>query len=342
MQSKPHSLYKRVLGYAIGLAIIAMMIGLVYKDFTWADVFREYNKLNLSWIGVIVIITIICHLVRAFRWKRLLNASGETPTLFGVAQAMMLGYFANIIFLRAGEVTRCFTLQKTDNTPVLKTAGSVFTERLSDLIFLFLFTFLAITFNYESIWPFVDEKFLIPAQEQLGPKFSSIAIKLLIAAFAIGGLLVMAFAKRIIAKLKGKLQVAATQIWRGITGILNGKFFFKFLLESVAIWVFYYFMTYLWFKAFEPGNHISMLQGFAIVAIGNLARTVPLQAGAAGVYHGAMLLVFVFYGMNETEGRFLALAIHALQTGFYLVFGLVFGVTYIIQLRRQDKDRLDV
>ena len=77
----------------------------------------------------------------------------------------MIGYFANLAFPRAGEVTRCAMLKKTDDIPVDASFGTVITERLFDLIVLIFLIFLNVL---------IEEKLKSFLWDQFGEKISSV------------------------------------------------------------------------------------------------------------------------------------------------------------------------
>lgn len=328
---------KPLLHYGIGVVVIVALLAFVYQDFSWLDVFNEFERLSMSWIAVIMLTTILCHLLRAKRWQLLLRATGKKVKFYPVLEAMMLGYFVNMGIPRLGEVTRCFSLHNKTQIPVSGAIGTVVTERAMDVLFLLLFSALAFITNMQVAGHFFDEWFIAPLSQRWQAMSSSAAIVLLIAVVVSFMAMLLAYRFWLRKKVHQKVDGFIEEMWRGGTGIFSLKRFPTFILQSVVIWVFYYFMTYFWFHAYGPANHIAMVPALAIVAVGNLARTVPLQAGGAGAYHLLMAGILVVYGLTDVEGKFMALAIHALQTSFYLFAGIGFGLLHLFKQNPNGK-----
>ena len=75
---------------------------------------------------------------RALRWILLIEPLGYKPSSRNAILAVITAYFANIAMPRLGEITRCGSLNKTDNIPMDKLIGTVITERVIDFLTLLL------------------------------------------------------------------------------------------------------------------------------------------------------------------------------------------------------------
>ena len=71
--------------------------------------------------------------------------------------AVAAGYFANIIFPRAGEIVRCTSLYKVTGIPVNKLFGTVLLERAIDLVMLFACIAVGFVMKYNELSSFVSE-----------------------------------------------------------------------------------------------------------------------------------------------------------------------------------------
>ena len=49
-----------------------------------------------------------------------------------------VGYFTNLFIPRAGEISRCTSLKKSDDIPVDKLFGTILIERVIDFVFLLI------------------------------------------------------------------------------------------------------------------------------------------------------------------------------------------------------------
>jgi hypothetical protein len=60
------------------------------------------------------------HLLRALRWKTLMEPMGYHPSLPNTFFAVMIGYLANLAVPRLGEVLKCTILAKYEKVPAEK------------------------------------------------------------------------------------------------------------------------------------------------------------------------------------------------------------------------------
>ena len=82
----------------------------------------------------IFIILVLSHLVRALRWRLLVNSFGYNASIPNTFFAVMAGYLTNMAFPRLGEVLRCTILARYEKLPPEKVIGTVILERLIDAI----------------------------------------------------------------------------------------------------------------------------------------------------------------------------------------------------------------
>ena len=81
---------------------------------------------------------------RGFRWLILIDALSFKTSKINSVSAVSVGYFTNLFIPRAGEISRCTVLNKSDNIPVDKLFGTILIERVIDFIALIAFFFLAV------------------------------------------------------------------------------------------------------------------------------------------------------------------------------------------------------
>lgn len=71
------------------LAFRGMNVNKILQRILHADIF---------WVAVSGIISIIAFVIRAHRWKLLIEPLGYTPSLKKTTYSLMIGYFANLAF----------------------------------------------------------------------------------------------------------------------------------------------------------------------------------------------------------------------------------------------------
>ena len=315
---------KAILKYSISTLLAA---GLLYwafskSDLHWADIYQTAQTANYQWIIISIVISLVSHWLRALRWEQLLGAMQYRPGTTRTLSAVLIGYFANFIVPRMGEVSRCGSLQKTASIPFEKSFGTVITERIVDLFGLAVIV--AITFVVE--WK--------PIQQFLFPNFQ-MPPTILLAGLAAGILAFFALfwilRDRMIMKWN---HFAASnkvgQILNGwFTGILSIKEVenpAKFILYTILIWVAYYANTYTLLLAFPISAHLGLAAGLTVLVMGTFGMATPTQGGI-GAYHSLVASTLSFYLIPIKEATVLATFFHGTQMATILLFG---GLSFII------------
>ena len=321
------------LKYILAIIIIYALISITYKGQNFGTLIEGFRELNLFWMLMILTATILVHFIRVWRWNLLIKASDSNSTFYHTLQAMMLGYFVNLGIPRLGEISRCLVLKETQNVPFKTNLGTVIIERVIDIICLILFVALTYWLNYDVFQHFFDSYIFNPLFDKIGAlDFNKILLILGVIAVLFTVIIWFLWTKK--SQLSFKIKKFALELWQGLKSIIVLEKKLLFIVYSILIWVGYFYMTYWWFKAYPSGIAVGMSAGLVIVSVGNLARSVPIQGGGAGAYHFLMANVVLLFGLNEADGRFLAFAIHGLQTLFYVINGIVFGALYLWQLKK--------
>lgn len=299
--------------------------GLLYWAFSksqlkWEDMLSTFQQADYNWVAVSIAIAILSHVLRALRWEQLLGAMSYQPGTVRTLSAVFIGYFANFLVPRLGEVSRCGSLQKTADIPFEESFGTVITERLVDL--LSLVALVGITFIFE--WE--------PIQKSLFPTLHLPSGTLIIAASALGLL-----ALGLLWKFKDFLQNIGSETKVGkmllgwIAGIGSIRHLEKpgtFIGYSIGIWLCYYLSTYTLFLAFPLSENLGFSAALTVLVMGTFGMATPTQGGI-GAYHSLVASAFVFYALPYKEGFMLATFFHGTQMITLLLLG---GFSFIITL----------
>jgi len=92
----------------------------------WSEMKNSLRGVNYWFVLLSIIAGILSHLIRAMRWNQMIQTFGYRPKLYNAFFAVMIGYLANYVFLRMGEVMRCGFLARYDEPPADKLLGTDF------------------------------------------------------------------------------------------------------------------------------------------------------------------------------------------------------------------------
>jgi hypothetical protein len=130
---------KQILKYGLSLAIAGVFFWLAFKDFTAQDLeelWRMILNANYLWLLFTMVLMVVSHLVRAWRWGVLLSTVKEKMRLTNLFNATMIGYAVNMVLPRVGEVTKSVNLARQEKIDAKKVLASVVVERMLDTLML--------------------------------------------------------------------------------------------------------------------------------------------------------------------------------------------------------------
>ncbi len=281
----------------------------------------------------------ISYVARAYRWALLLEPLGYQVTTFRSFVALMIGYFANLLVPRMGEITRCGILKKTDNVELTSSFGTVVAERTIDLICLFVVIFLGFIIEFKVLSKVLTDNFqdkiLLLWNNKL---LITLLIVVLLSLAIIGFFLFKKYKYQIYRNpLMLKFRSLIRSLLDGFLSVRKLKTPFLFWISTLVIWVMYFLMTYEVFFAFEPTMHLGVKAGIIILIVGGLGMATPVQGGV-GAFHLFVSGALIMYGISESNGEFFAFVLHTSQFLFMIVAG---GISFFISLALSNKNKLN-
>jgi len=313
---------KSIVKYLISSLLAA---GLLYwaiskSQLHWNDILSTFQQADYNWVAVSIVIAILSHLLRALRWEQLLEAMSYKPGTTRTLSAVLIGYFANFLVPRLGEVSRCGSLKKTADIPFEESFGTVITERLVDLLSLVVLVGITFVFEWE------------PLQQSLFPNLKLPSGTLIITASLLGLIGLGLFWKfKDLLKNIGEESKIGKMLLGWISGIGSIRKLAapgKFILYSIGIWLCYYLSTYTLFLAFPISENLGFSAALTVLVMGTFGMATPTQGGI-GAYHSLVASAFVFYTLSYKDGFMLATFFHGTQMITLLLLG---GLSFILTL----------
>jgi hypothetical protein len=326
------NIFKFLLFLGLGLLLLAW----AFKNMDLKRMFEEIKQANFLWIFVAMGCGILAHLSRALRWNLLLKPIGYTANNWNAFYAVMIGYFSNNLVPRLGEVTRCAALAKTDKIPIEKLIGTVFIERVVDLIITLIVTLFIFISQFELLNGFLNDSIYPMMNDKSGSGSSLMYIIL-------GTLLVIAIATFLLRNkikkltLYKKVTTIAKGFMDGIKSILQLQNPILFIAHSIFIWAMYFAMAYFTFFSYQPTADFGYQAGLIVLFLGTVAVILPIPGGI-GVYHKLVGMGLMLFGVTEAEGLTYATISHASQMIMIFVVGLISMVLISRKLSKKQKD----
>ena len=251
---------------------------------------------------------------------------GYNPSLKNTYHSLLTGYFANMIFPRLGEVTRCAALSRKEKMPFDRLVGTVIVERTIDFLTVLLLLGLLLLAGSATTGSFLADSIITPMSDKISAIFGSplIFYLLILLSVALAISLYFGLRKRLSAKpFFGRIYSFGDGIIDGLKSIASLKRKWEFILLTVLLWAAYFLMTYLPLFCLESTSGIGIGGAMFVLVIGSFGMAVPVQSGI-GAYHWIVSRgLMVAYGIPLEEGLAYATLSHESQLLVIAVLGAI-------------------
>ena len=305
----------KTLWYVVFLALGVALLWFSFRNIDLSQLWTDIKGAKYSWMLLSLVCLAISLYFRALRWNIQIEALGYKTRASSTYGAVLIAYLANCIFPRLGEVVRCSVLKRKENIPFDKTLGSVISERIIDLLVLFMLAFLVIVFQWKLLGSLITS-WMVPLVNKLINNVLRGIIVIII------GVVFIVFLVKIIRKNK---KIAS--LWHGfidgIKSVVTMKKKWRFILYTLAVWGFYVLMTWLPFYMLSETSHLGVVEAVTLLGIATMGIVAPVPGGI-GTYHFiAITLLSGFYGISEQVAGSFAAINHGSQMIFYLITGIL-------------------
>ncbi len=285
-------------------------VGLVWYSLSKISVpilVQYFKEADYSWIFLGVILGILSHASRAYRWLYMAEPLGFKPKFGNSFMAVYSAYLINFTIPRAGEIARASILTNYEGIPFDKGFGTIVAERVADTLMLLSIIAIAFFLEFEFIYNFFAEKFN-PTSLLLG-----------ITALLLGALAVFIFIKKSHTKFALKVKGFVTGLIEGALSIFKMKNKWAFIGHTFFIWTMYVLMFYVTTFALPELQDISI----AAVLIGFILASFSIAAtnGGIGSFPEAIVIAFSLFGMADDPSRAFGWIMWSTQTLVIIVLG---------------------
>lgn len=286
-----------------------------FKDQNLAEIVSKLKNIEYSWLLLSMGFGAISIISRGVRWIYLIKALGYNSSIKNSVNSVAVGYLTNILIPRAGEISRCTSLQQVEKIPFNKLFGTIILERVIDFAILIALILVSFLYKYQEINSFFGEI--------LGSSNESLLTNPILV-FLIIFSLILYLLRNQIKKLKyyEKIKSLVSGVKEGFISLKNLDHKTPFIMHTILIWLMYLLMTYVCFFAIVETENLNIFDGVYILVIGGLGMVVPSQGGI-GSYHLAVKIGLVGIGIAAQPALLFAFAVHTAQTLMTIIFGII-------------------
>jgi len=315
---------KKVLQFFFFLFIGIVLLYFAFRGIDLNELILQIKNANYSWVALSLLFSLLALVFRALRWRLLIEPLGERPKVMNIFHATNIGYLANFVFPRIGEITRCGILNRTDHVGVDRLFGTVIVERLFDVIMSFLMLLLILLMRMDVVGNFITEHLLQPVVNKIHGVLGMgwiIAITLLIVlAFYVFYRIFRVRLSKIsaIRKLKNIFQ----GVVKGIQSVYKIRNLGWFVALNFLVFGMYFMQTWVMFFALESTSSLGLGDALFVLVLSTLSFMIPVQGGI-GAYHWIISMGLTIFGLTREEGMVFATISHSVTALMFILLGAV-------------------
>ena len=326
---------QKVFKYILFVLISTVLMYFAFKDQNISEIISKLSTIEYKWLTISILFGALAFVSRGLRWVYLINALGYKVSKKNSINSVAVGYFTNALIPRAGEISRCTSLQQVEKIPFEKLFGTIILERVIDFAILIILILITLLYKFNEINFLFSKVF----EESTGSYFTN-PKKLFLISF-----ILIIFIFSVIIDLKNRIKKLSLykKFIKLIIGLKNGFSSIKelknktpFILHTILIWGMYILMTYICFFAIDETKNLNLFDGIYITIIGGLGMIVPTPGGF-GSYHLFVEYGLVGIGIGIQSALLFAFVVHTAQTLMTLVFGIVSSLLLISHKKKSDE-----
>lgn len=319
---------RKYLKFILLILFAAFIFWFFGRNLDWQEVTQSLRQADPSYLAAAVLIICLGYLLRAVRWKVLLEPITKT-SLKELFATTTVGFAAIFLVGRAGEIVRPMWLPMRDRrvrpSAALVTLGL---ERIFDLAALVCF------FSVNLLW------FNAPAGREKEFEYVAIAGYLMLVCVVIGfaGLIVyQRISSRVIDRVSrsddpefvpGRIRKMVISILKQLAaalGILRDwRETFWVVFWTITLWLAIAIPT--WFVLLAFNLPVTFSDSLFIMGFATVSSLVPTPGGAAGAFHAATAasLVFLKPDTRHEDAAAMSIAMNLVYFAPAIVFGLYY------------------
>jgi uncharacterized protein (TIRG00374 family) len=306
--------------FVISAVISLLFLWLAIRKVNFQEFKESLAAIQMGYLIPAFLITLVVCLFRSFRWRLLFSRtkSIEIGSLFSV---IMVGFLANnLLPARMGEVVMAYLVGKKEGISKSLALGTIFLDRLLDVITLLLFLSGSILFLFNPlpVW--------VVRIEQVGVTlliFSALLVWVSIAKKETSTRTLRFFLTPLPSSLRERILQIYVQFVDGLVVLKHRSVLIKALAVSTMVWLGLASGVYLIFLSFDLSS-LSLSSAVVVLAIVNLGLIIPSAPGFVGTFQFFCVAALALFQVEGSKALSFAVIYHLSQFLPTTLVGLYF------------------
>jgi uncharacterized protein (TIRG00374 family) len=327
---------RKYLKFILLLLFALLILWFFGRNLDWQEVGYSLSRADPFYITLSVVIICLGYLLRAIRWKVLLEPITES-SLKELFATTTVGFAAIFLIGRAGEIVRPMWLPMRDRR--VRPGAAVVTlgiERVFDLAS--IISFFSISLIWFNIRPGHEDDFayirwignLMLAGAVLG--VISLIIYQRRSQLIIGWFETVTDRKFVPKRLRTIFLSLLRQLATSVKVLNSWRELFFVSLWTIALWFAISVPTWLVLLAF--GLPLSFVDAIFVMVVASMGSLVPTPGGAAGAFHAATAGSLILLGVSQDKAAAVSIIMHLVYFAPAVIFGLYYFLRGDISVAR--------
>jgi glycosyltransferase 2 family protein len=257
--------------------------------------------------------------LRGYRWSRLLRGTGTNIGTRDATEIVFLSWLVNcVVPAKLGDVYRAYLLKINSNASLSRTFGTVFIERILDLIVIAILGLAAGYWSFRNGFP---------------PSIQIVGVLGIVVIVVLGGLLLSMrnFGRSLITRLPVPHRILDLydRFEEGVFGAIATRALPRLVVVTVLVWATESMRLYLVVQSLGfPGVELGLSGAVFVALIGSLLTAVPLSPAGLGIVEaGVVGVLTAAYGVSLPEATAIALLDRVISVFSIIVLG---SIAYLV------------
>ncbi len=307
--------------------VFFLLVGLVLLYFAFKGIdlnalMLQIRQANYAWVALSVVCAVLALVFRAYRWRLLIEPLDEHPKVSHIFHAINIGYLANFVFPRIGEITRCGILNRTDRIPVDRLFGTVIVERIFDMLMTVFMLCLILLLRFDVVGNFIMQNILLPLADKMPGIFGMSIIVLILVLIVVAFVVFYKIFRTQLAKIGAlrKMKDLLSGIVKGIKSVYRIRNFGLFVALNFLVFGMYFLQTYIMFFALSSTSSLGLGDALFVLVLSSLSFVIPVQGGI-GAYHWIVSMGLTIFGLTREQGMVYATISHSVTSIVLILLG---------------------
>ncbi len=316
--------FKTLAGFGISLAIIIFFILTVKIDL--GIIWQNILKVQPGWLIAAFAIYYFAFVLRGFRWQMLLKKAGfeqepgvVMPKAPVLTEILFLSWFVNcVVPAKLGDAYRGYLLKKNSGASFSRTLGTIFAERIADVLVLFGLLCLGGIVAFQKV------------ESKLGNISLVFVFGLILVAVIVVGLIALRFFPHRLEKLVPvRFRLMFHRFQQGMVSSFSREVQLKLYATTTLIWLCEGARLYFVLQGLNLDLGLSIVVFIALAS--SLLTTIPFTPAGLGAVEGTIVFVLTTFSVEKNLAGTVAVLDRVVSYWSILVIG---AVVYIFSKKK--------